>query len=670
MAATQENRFEMETIKRGEAEAEAGPGAAHDTGSSENMAGVEQTSRYRPVSDTLTLTNLPSDEKPGTPPSDEEKQPPVETPPEEGRSKGKIALIMFALGMAVFLAALDFTIITTALPTISEHFHSSAGYTWIGSAYLLGNAASTPSWGKISDIWGRKPILLIANIVFMIGSLIAALSVNIGMLITARAIQGIGGGGLVVLVNICISDLFSMRNRSVYFGVIGMVWALASAVGPLIGGAFTQKVSWRWCFYINLPLDGLAFFIILIFLDLKTPKTPFVDGIKAIDWIGSLTIVGGTLMLLFGLEYGGVSYPWGSATVICLIVFGLVTIGLFVVNEWKFAKYPIMPLRLFKYRSNIAALLVCFCHGFVFIAGSYYLPLYFQAVLGATPLLSGVYLLPFALSLSFASAGTGIFIRKTGKYLPPIWFGMAWMTLGFGLFVDFSATISWPRIILYQIVAGIGVGPNFQAPLIALQTMVRPRDIATATSTFGFTRNLATSISVVIGGVIFQNEMARRAASLRSSLGDAAAVQLSGSSAGANVGVVDALPPAARAAARTAFAASLRPMWILYAAFAGVGLAVSFLIGRQVLESEHHETKTGLANEKDMRAERAAEKAEKEERRRSKRSLDSRASHSALRPGTSGTDRSERTARTERTERTVFDDDAPPVPALPGKEEV
>ncbi|KAK5117729.1 hypothetical protein LTR16_004980, partial [Cryomyces antarcticus] len=220
------------------------------------------------------------------------------------------------------------------------------------------------------------------------------------------------------------------------------------------------------------------------------------------------------------------------------------------------------------------------------------------------------------------------------------------------------------------IVAGIGIGPNFQAPLIALQTMVRPRDIATATSTFGFTRNLATSISVVIGGVVFQNEMARRAASLRSSLGDAAAAQLSGSSAGANVGVVDALPPAARAAARTAFAASLRSMWILYVAFAGVGLAVSFLIGRQVLESEHHETKTGLANEREMQAERAAEKAEKEERRRRKRSLDSRASHSALRPGTSGTDRSERTARTQRTDRTVFDDEAPPVPALPTKEEV
>jgi multidrug resistance protein len=160
-------------------------------------------------------------------------------------------IIMVSLCASVFLAALDVSIITTALPTISEHFHSNAGYTWIGSAYLLANAASTPVWGKFSDIWGRKPILLIAAAVFFIGSLIAALSVNIGMLIVARAIQGIGGGGLIILVNICISDLFSMRKRGAYFGLIGMTWAFASAIGPLLGGAFTEKVSWRWCFYIN-----------------------------------------------------------------------------------------------------------------------------------------------------------------------------------------------------------------------------------------------------------------------------------------------------------------------------------------------------------------------------------------------------------------------------------
>ena len=215
-------------------------------------------------------------------------------------------------------------------------------------------------------------------------------------------------------------------------------------------------------------------------------------------------------MLLLGLEFGGVTYPWNSAKVICLIVFGIFTGFIFVLNEWKLAKYPVMPLRLFKKRSNIACLGVCFCHGYVFIAGSYYLPLYYQAVLGATPLLSGVYLLPFALSLAIVSAMTGIFIKKTGKYLPPIWFGLVLMTIGYGLFIDLDVDANWAKIIIFQIVAGIGVGPNFQSPLIALQSTVAPGDIATATATFGFTRNLSTAISVVIGSVVFQNQMVKK----------------------------------------------------------------------------------------------------------------------------------------------------------------
>lgn len=166
----------------------------------------------------------------------------------DAMSTSRIVIIMFSLCTALFLAALDVTIITTALPTIAEHFTASASdYTWIGSAYLLGNASSVPLWGKISDIWGRKPVIALANLVFMVGSLIAALSVTIGMLILGRAIQGIGGGGLVILVNICIADLFSMRDRPKYYGFVGMVWAIASGVGPIIGGLFTQKVSWRWC---------------------------------------------------------------------------------------------------------------------------------------------------------------------------------------------------------------------------------------------------------------------------------------------------------------------------------------------------------------------------------------------------------------------------------------
>lgn len=265
-------------------------------------------------------------------------------------------------------------------------------------------------------------------------------------------------------------------------------------------------------------------------------------------------------MVLLGLEFGGVTKPWDSATVICLIIFGVLVAGLFVINEWKFARYPVMPLRLFKHPSNVAALGVCFCHGFVFIAASYYLPLYFQAVLGATPLLSGVYLLPFALSLSLTSAVTGIFIKKSGKYLPPIYFGLAVMTLGFGLFINLPRKPTWSKIIIYQIIAGIGVGPNFQSPLIALQTLVKKADIATATATFGFTRNLSTSISVVVGSVVFQNEMQKRSAELVRTLGNSVASQLSGGSAGASVEIVKSLPPAAREVARDAYWGSLRIM--------------------------------------------------------------------------------------------------------------
>jgi hypothetical protein len=183
-------------------------------------------------------------------------------------------------------------------------------------------------------------------------------------------------------------------------------------------------------------------------------------------------MVSGVVMVLLGLEFGGITYPWSSATVLCLIIFGVVVVGLFFLIEWRVAPYPLMPLDLFSKRSNLAALSTCFFHAYVFIAGNYFLPLYFQAVLGATPILSGVYLLPQAVALSFMSMFTGIFIKKTGKYLPLIWCGMALMALGFGLFIDLDVNSSWAKIIIYQIIAGIGVGPNFQSPLIALQSLV------------------------------------------------------------------------------------------------------------------------------------------------------------------------------------------------------
>lgn len=415
--------------------------------------------------------------------------------------------------------------------------------------------------------------------------------------------------------------------------MVGMTWAVAAALGPVLGGGksltqmlpypltrslvFTEDVTWRWCFYINLPCDGLAFVILLLFLDIETPKTPVIAGLKAIDWTGSLTIAGGTVMLLLGLAFGGVSHPWNSVTVICLIVFGIVVIIVFFFNEAKFPAYPVMPLRLFKRRSNVACLAVCFCHGFTFISGSIFLPLYYQSTLGASPILSGVYLFPYVIPLALASAVTGVFIRKTGQYQPPIWFGMFFMTLGFGLYLDLPPYASWPRIIIFQIISGIGVGPNFQAPLIALQSGVSPGDIATATATFGFVRNLATSISAVIGSVIFQNQMAQKRAMLEAALPHAIAEEITGGAAGAVTALVAALPPDQKEVANRAYTDSLQMMWVVYVCVGALGFTFSLLIRKQQLSRTHHVTKTGLEAAEETRKQAEREKAAHKMERRS-----------------------------------------------------
>ncbi|EGR47577.1 uncharacterized protein TRIREDRAFT_108893 [Trichoderma reesei QM6a] len=563
---------------------EAGDGIGKELG--EGDIGVSPVGH----GDEAPASTSPKAAEAGGPPA---QQSPADEP-EASRTNIETFLIIFALCLALFLAALDMTIITTAIPTISNHFGSSAGYVWIGSAYLLGNAAFVPTWGKISDIFGRKPTLIATVTIFWIGSLLCAVSTSMGMLIAARAIQGVGGGGTIVLPNICISDLFSMRKRGMYFGILGMVWALASAIGPILGGVFTSKVSWRWCFYINLPLGGIGLLILIFVLKLHNPRTPVKQGLAAIDWAGNVLIIGGTLMLLFGLEFGGVQFPWKSATVICLIVFGFITIALFGLYENRVAKFPVMPTRLFRGRTSIAAYGLSIMHAMTFMSGSYWLPLYFQAVLGATSLLSGVYILPYVLALSITSALTGVFIKKTGNYKIPIVSGLTIMTLGFGLFIDLGAKANWAKIIIFQIIAGIGVGPNFQSPLIALQTNVEPRDIGAATASFQFLRQLGTSTSVVIGGVIFDNEMQKQQAQLIRELGPDLASKLSGSEAASSVFLVASLKGHQREVAQTAYWNAMQKMFIAYTCFVFVGLLISFFVKQKTLSKQHTEHKTGL----------------------------------------------------------------------------
>jgi hypothetical protein len=268
-------------------------------------------------------------------------------------------------------------------------------------------------------------------------------------------------------------------------------------------------------------------------------------------------------MLLIGLYLGGVYEPWHSATVICLLIFGGVAAALFVANEWKVAAYPVIPPRLFKSWSSSAAYLVCFCHAYAFMGVAYYLPLYCQAVLLASPLDAGIYMLPFILSISVTAALTGLYIQLTGKYLPAVYTGLILMTLGIGLLIDVGLSRSWAKLISFQLIGGIGVGMDFEGPLLAVQAVVASRDVAAATAAMGFVRAMATAVSVVIGGVVFQNVMKAHGSMLQAELGSEIAGRLSGASATASVEFLRTLAPEQQLVARAAYYNSLQRMWIM-----------------------------------------------------------------------------------------------------------
>ncbi|KAL1646656.1 hypothetical protein SLS61_007730 [Didymella pomorum] len=419
-------------------------------------------------------------------------------------------------------------------------------------------------------------------------------------LIIGRAFQGAAGGGLILLVHVCISDMFSLRQRSLLMGLTEGIWALAGGIGPILGGVFSSLVNWRWCFWINLPISGLAGLLILIFLDVKHEHTSFIDGMKAIDWLGIFTFLACTLMLLLGLDFGGVLFPWDSAKVIALLVVGGAMIFAFIYSEAKFAKYPLIPMSLFKRKTNIATFLVVFFHGFVFIAAEFYMPLFLQSVLEASPLRSGVLFLPLIVTGAIFGVVCGVIIHRTGRFREIMWVGSAFMCLGFGLFVSFDANTTTARAVGFQMVAGFGQGILFEAPLIAIQSQVKQKDVATATATMAFVRNIAVSISVIICGTIFQNSMSARqgylkAAGLPSNVLD----QLDGENALANVMVPSTLEnPAWEFAAKQAFAWATRNMWIMLTVVAFLALVSSFFVEAAYLGTEHVETVTGLRKEK------------------------------------------------------------------------
>lgn len=343
-----------------------------------------------------------------------------------------------------------------------------------------------------------------------------------------------------------------------------------------------------------VPVSGVAAVFVVFFLKVHTPRTPIIKGLLAMDWLGTLLLVCATVMFLLGLGYGGGAYQWSSAIVICLIVFGVVTLGIFIVVEWKVAKYPIVPMRLFQSISNVSVFGIAYLHGAIFIADLYYLPLFFQSVLGASPLISGVYLLPVAITLCVLSSLSGYYISKSGRYRPPIYIGLIVMILGTGLYIDLKPYPSWSRIIIYQIISGLGLGPVFQAPIMAIFTLTKPADIAAATTTLLFIRDIATAMSIVFGGVIFQNRMSQQSDKITAAFPPGTAERIIYGEASSALILIPTLPDNQRRVLNEVYTSSIRTEWIFYTILAGVALLLSLLISKRVLSKEHKLHKTGL----------------------------------------------------------------------------
>jgi MFS family permease len=383
-------------------------------------------------------------------------------------------------------------------------------------------------------------------------------------------------------------------------GLTEGIWALAGGVGPILGGVFSSLVSWRWCFWINLPISALAFALVLIFLDIEHENTTFIEGIKAIDWLGIFTFLAFTLMVLLGLNFGGAIFEWDSAKVVALLVVGGLMIFAFVYSEARVSRYPLMPMTLFKNWSNVAAFLVTFFHGFVFIASEYYLPLYFQSVLEASPLRSGLLLLPYIVTTAITGVLLGIFIHHTGHFREAMWVGTAAICIGTGLCISFSPRTTTAQVIGYQIIGGFGSGLLFEPVILAVQSQVEQDNVATATSTLSFIRCMSITISTIVGGTIFMNSMEARSSILHDTgLPENLLHDLSGENAMANVMLGSTLSNSAwDLAIKESFAWAMRNMWICYTAFAFLGLIASLFVKASHLGTEHTETVTGLKKEK------------------------------------------------------------------------
>jgi EmrB/QacA subfamily drug resistance transporter len=416
-----------------------------------------------------------------------------------GLSHRQVLIVLSGLMLGMLLAALDQTIVATALPTIVGDLHGLNHLSWVVTAYLLTTTLSTPLYGKISDLYGRKRIFQIAIVIFLIGSALSGLSRNMDQLIAFRALQGLGGGGLMALAMAIVGDIVSPRERGRYQGYFGGVFALASIGGPLVGGFLTDHLTWRWIFYINIPVGILALIITSAVLRLPLPTRT----VESIDYTGAGLTVAAVTPLILVTVWGGRTYPWGSPVIIGLFVVSLAMIG--AVMWWeRRAASPIFPPRVFAKPIVRAGLGMTFFVTATMFAAIIYIPVYLQLVDGVSATRSGVLLLPLMGGMLTTSIISGRLVTRFGRYkIYPVC-GTALMTIGMWLFSHLGAHTSLGTASLYMIVFGVGMGMTLQIVVVAVQNAVERRDLGSSTSAVSFFRNIGAACgTALLGTVLF-----------------------------------------------------------------------------------------------------------------------------------------------------------------------